>query len=59
MAEAAIRTIVEAIHSSPTQAVVYLSGGASQVCLSLYLQAILCDFFFSDVILIQNYFLSL
>ncbi|XP_006291221.2 uncharacterized protein LOC17887434 [Capsella rubella] len=31
MAEAgAIRTIVEAIHSSPTQAVVYLSGGASQ-----------------------------
>ncbi|KFK33343.1 hypothetical protein AALP_AA5G001700 [Arabis alpina] len=29
MGEAAIRTIVEAIHSSPTQAVVYLSGGAS------------------------------
>ncbi|BAB02685.1 unnamed protein product [Arabidopsis thaliana] len=30
MAESAIRTIVESIHSSPTQAVVYLSGGASQ-----------------------------
>ncbi|XP_019102121.1 PREDICTED: uncharacterized protein LOC104789884 isoform X3 [Camelina sativa] len=29
MGEAAIRAIVEAIHSSPTQAVVYLSGGAS------------------------------
>ncbi|KAL1208270.1 hypothetical protein V5N11_034983 [Cardamine amara subsp. amara] len=29
MGEAAIRSIVEAIHSSPTQAVVYLSGGAS------------------------------
>ncbi|KAF2551587.1 hypothetical protein F2Q68_00036039 [Brassica cretica] len=29
MGEAMIRTIVEAIHSSPTQAVVYLSGGAS------------------------------
>ncbi|KAG7563795.1 Cytidyltransferase-like domain [Arabidopsis suecica] len=30
MADSAIRTIVESIHSSPTQAVVYLSGGASQ-----------------------------
>ncbi|CAN8266991.1 unnamed protein product [Cochlearia groenlandica] len=29
MGEIAIRKIVEAIHSSPTQAVVYLSGGAS------------------------------
>lgn len=33
-----IRTIVEAIHSSPTQAVVYLSGGASVVSLSLSIQ---------------------
>ncbi|KAL1205450.1 hypothetical protein V5N11_019668 [Cardamine amara subsp. amara] len=30
MAESAIRNVVEAIHSSPIQAVVYLSGGASQ-----------------------------
>ncbi|XP_010554071.1 PREDICTED: uncharacterized protein LOC104823950 isoform X2 [Tarenaya hassleriana] len=29
MADAAIRAVVEAIHSSPTQAVVYLAGGAS------------------------------
>nr|AAM61440.1 unknown [Arabidopsis thaliana] len=29
MGDAAIRTVVEAIHSSPTQAVVYLCGGAS------------------------------
>lgn len=37
MGEAVIRTIVEAIHSSPTQAVVYLSGGASVVSFSLYI----------------------
>lgn len=37
MGEAAIRSIVEAIHSSPTQAVVYLSGGASLVSLTLSL----------------------
>lgn len=37
MGEAVIRTIVEAIHSSPTQAVVYLSGGASVVPFSLYI----------------------
>lgn len=30
MTEAWIRALVEAIHSSPTQAVLYLSGGASQ-----------------------------
>lgn len=29
MTEACIRTVVEAIHSSPTQAVLYFSGGAS------------------------------
>ncbi|GLT58192.1 hypothetical protein SLA2020_311060 [Shorea laevis] len=29
MADACIRTVVEAIHSSPTQAVLYFSGGAS------------------------------
>lgn len=31
MTDACIRGVVEAIHSSPTQAVLYLSGGASQV----------------------------
>lgn len=31
MTEAFIRTVVEAIHSSPYQAVLYLAGGASQV----------------------------
>ncbi|KAL9682401.1 hypothetical protein QQ045_014198 [Rhodiola kirilowii] len=30
MAENAIRSVVESIHSSPTQAVLYLAGGASQ-----------------------------
>ncbi|KAL5828248.1 hypothetical protein ACOSQ4_020045 [Xanthoceras sorbifolium] len=30
MTDARIRTVVEAIHASPTQAVLYLSGGASQ-----------------------------
>lgn len=30
MADACMRTLVEAIHSTPTQAVVYVSGGASQ-----------------------------
>ena len=37
MGDAAIRTVVEAIHSSPTQAVVYLCGGASLVSLSLFM----------------------
>uniref|UniRef100_A0A2N9IDF8 Cytidyltransferase-like domain-containing protein n=1 Tax=Fagus sylvatica TaxID=28930 RepID=A0A2N9IDF8_FAGSY len=31
MSDARIRAVVEAIHSSPTQAVLFLSGGASQV----------------------------
>ncbi|KAJ7954144.1 Nucleotidylyl transferase superfamily protein [Quillaja saponaria] len=31
MTDAWIRAVVEAIHSSPTQAVLYISGGASQV----------------------------
>ncbi|KAF3431926.1 hypothetical protein FNV43_RR26662 [Rhamnella rubrinervis] len=30
MADACIRTVVDAIHSNPTQAVLYLSGGASR-----------------------------
>ncbi|XP_054809720.1 uncharacterized protein LOC129311424 isoform X2 [Prosopis cineraria] len=35
MTDACIRTVVEAIHSSPFQAVIYLSGGASMVLGSL------------------------
>lgn len=31
MMDSCVRAVVEGIHSSPTQAVVYLSGGASQV----------------------------
>lgn len=56
MADSAIRTIVESIHSSPTQAVVYLSGGASQVSLStsLYLPDS-CNFAWNDPkLLIQS-----
>lgn len=32
MTDAWIRGVVEAIHSAPNQAVLYLAGGASQVC---------------------------
>lgn len=35
--DARIRAIVDAIHASPSQAVIYLAGGASQVCRSLVL----------------------
>ena len=43
MTDACIRGVLEAIHSSPTQAVLYLSGGASQVfSLSLSLSLSLC-----------------
>lgn len=31
MSEAGVRAVVEGIHSSPTQAVLFLSGGASQI----------------------------
>ncbi|XP_059316893.1 uncharacterized protein LOC132067621 isoform X2 [Lycium ferocissimum] len=31
MTDSCVRAVIEAIHSSPTQAVIYLSGGASQV----------------------------
>ena len=31
MSDAGIRAVVEGIHSSPTQAVLFLSGGASQI----------------------------
>lgn len=34
-----LKTVVEAIHASPTQSVLYLSGGASQVSLSLSLSS--------------------
>lgn len=45
MTEACIRTAVEAIHSSPYQAVLYLAGGASQVFFSFSLSACFCMFF--------------
>ncbi len=37
MSDAPIRAVVEAIHSSPTQAVLFLSGGASQVFIIIYI----------------------
>lgn len=44
MTEACIQAVVEAIHSSPFQAVLYLSGGASKVLpLSLSMWVCICD----------------
>lgn len=43
--ESCIRATVEALHSSPFQAVLYLTGGASQVSplsLSLYICMCVC-----------------
>lgn len=44
--DASARAMVEAIHATPTQAVLYLSGGASQVhtdnSIYVFVHALLC-----------------
>lgn len=48
MTDGCIRALVEAIHSSPTQAVLHLSGGASQVSLSLHINTPLHTYIFNE-----------